>query len=430
MSEDGAVLSGTPSTEAVFAAGSATVDLAVATEDDEVAGDGSVVTVTVVAGTGYAVDANASEATVTVEDDDGAAENATPTDLPTIAGTAQVGETLTASAADIADADGLANATFAWQWIANDGTADADIAGMTWTSYTLTAAEVGKTVKVRVAFTDDGGTEETLVSEATAAVAAALPVVSVGAAASPVTEGVAATFTLSRTGDTAAALTVSMSVSADGAVLSGTPGSTVTFGAGSAEATLSVATDDDSVAEADGRVTASVVAGSGYGVDENASAATVDVYDNDEAATTPATAVGDALDLDPDGGEHRRCPVRHRGRRQRPVSGGLVGGRAAVRSRATVLFPAILRARVRRLRCTSPAGAVDAASGRRPDAAERRTEPTILLLDGSGPRLAGGTGRGGEADAHGPGRGGRGARPLGGGCAGPGSGGGRRFPSG
>ena len=173
VSEDGAVLAGTPPTEAVFAAGSATVDLTVATEDDEVAGDGSVVTVSLVAGTGYAVDANASAATVTVEDDDAAVENAAPTGLPTIAGTARVGQTLTASAGGIADDDGLANATFAWQWIANDGTADADIAGATGTSYTLTATEVGKTVKVRVAFTDDGGTEETLVSGATAAVEAA-----------------------------------------------------------------------------------------------------------------------------------------------------------------------------------------------------------------------------------------------------------------
>ena len=143
---------------------------------------------------------------------------------------------------------------------------------------------------MRVAFTDDGGTEETLVSGATAAVEAALPVVSVGAAASPVTEGAAAVFTLSRTGDMAAALTVSMSVSADGAVLSGTPGSTATFGAGSAEATLSAATDDDSVAEADGRVTASVVAGSGYEVAADAASAGVDVYDNDEAVTTTTTA--------------------------------------------------------------------------------------------------------------------------------------------
>ena len=84
---------------------------------------------------------------------------------------------------------------------------------------------------------------------------------------------------------------MSVSVSEDGAVLSGTPGSTATFGAGSAEATLSAATDDDSVAEADGRVTASVVAGSGYEVAADAASAGVDVYDNDEAATTPTTAV-------------------------------------------------------------------------------------------------------------------------------------------
>ena len=105
------------------------------------------------------------------------------------------------------------NAVFAWQWIANDGTADADIAGATDATYTLTSAEVGKTIKVRATFTDDAGTEETLVSEATAAVAAAaLPVVSIAASASPVTEGTAASFTLSRTGDTAAALTVAVSV--------------------------------------------------------------------------------------------------------------------------------------------------------------------------------------------------------------------------
>ena len=286
VSEDGAVLAGTPPTEAVFAAGAATVDFTVATEDDEVAGDGSVVTVSLVAGTGYAVDANASEAMVTVEDDDATPENAAPTGLPTIAGTARVGETLTAATSGIADADGLTNAVFTWQWIANDGTADTDISGATSASYTLTSAEAGKTIKVHVTFTDDGGIEETLVSNATVAVAAALPVVSVEAASSTTTEGRAAKFTLKRTGAVASALEVSVSATQAGAVLSGTPASTVTFAAGNAEARLRLATDDDDVAEADGRVTVSVVSGSGYGVDANASAATVDVYDNDEATTT------------------------------------------------------------------------------------------------------------------------------------------------
>ena len=97
--------------------------------------------------------------------------NTPPTGLPAISGTAHVGETLTASASRIADADGLSGATFAWQWISNDGTADTDIAGATEASYTLTAADAGKTVKVRVRFTDDGGIEETLVSAATEPVA-------------------------------------------------------------------------------------------------------------------------------------------------------------------------------------------------------------------------------------------------------------------
>ena len=72
VTEDGAVLSGTAPTEAVFAAGAATVDLAVATADDEVVETASVVTVALAAGTGYVVDANAAQATVTVEDDDAA----------------------------------------------------------------------------------------------------------------------------------------------------------------------------------------------------------------------------------------------------------------------------------------------------------------------------------------------------------------------
>ena len=99
------------------------------------------------------------------------AGNTAPTCLPAIAGTAAVGETLTASSSGIADDDGLTNATFAWQWIANDGTADADIAGATGATYTLTAAEAGQTIRVRATFTDDGGTEETLTSAATSAVA-------------------------------------------------------------------------------------------------------------------------------------------------------------------------------------------------------------------------------------------------------------------
>ena len=99
--------------------------------------------------------------------------NNLPTGAPTISGTAQVGETLTADTSDIGDDDGLTNVAFSYQWLANDGTSDTDIAGETDSSYTLAASDEGKTIKVRVSFTDDAANEETLTSAATSEVVAA-----------------------------------------------------------------------------------------------------------------------------------------------------------------------------------------------------------------------------------------------------------------
>ena len=95
-------------------------------------------------------------------------ENNAPTGLPTITGTAQAGQTLTADTSDIDDADGLDNATFTYQWMRDD----ADIAGETGQTYELTDDDVGKTIRVRVTFTDDSENEESLTSAATAAVEA------------------------------------------------------------------------------------------------------------------------------------------------------------------------------------------------------------------------------------------------------------------
>ena len=101
--------------------------------------------------------------------------NSPATGAPAISGTAQVGETLTADTSDIGDDDGLTNVAFSYQWLANDGTSDTDIAGETDSSYTLAASDEGKTIKVKVTFTDDAGNEEALTSGATDAVAAADP---------------------------------------------------------------------------------------------------------------------------------------------------------------------------------------------------------------------------------------------------------------
>ena len=102
------------------------------------------------------------------------AANNPATGAPTISGTAQVGETLTASTTGIADSDGLANATFTYQWIKLDSNLnDSDISGATGSTYTLVAADAGTGIKVRVSFTDDAGNAESLTSVATAAVTAA-----------------------------------------------------------------------------------------------------------------------------------------------------------------------------------------------------------------------------------------------------------------
>ena len=97
------------------------------------------------------------------------ASNTPATGEPTITGTAQVGETLTANTTGISDSDGLNNVTFTYQWLADD----TDITDATGWTYTLAAADEGKTIKVRVSFTDDRGHQETLTSTATAAVTAA-----------------------------------------------------------------------------------------------------------------------------------------------------------------------------------------------------------------------------------------------------------------
>ena len=128
-----------------------------------------------------------SAATVTVV----AAPNREATGQPTISGTPQVGETLTAGTANIADLDGLTGVSYSYQWIAG-GT---DIAGATGSTYTLTASEQGKTIQMRVTFSDDADNQETLTSEATEAVAAPVPLTVSVTVSAPATHDGSSEFT-------------------------------------------------------------------------------------------------------------------------------------------------------------------------------------------------------------------------------------------
>ena len=125
---------------------------------------------------------------VSFQDDDGNDETATSdasgpvsaepnvaaTGQPTISGTAQVGEDLTASTSGISDANGLTNPSYDYQWL-RAGTATgtgSEIAGATSTTYTVVEADQGKYLRVRVSFQDDDGNDETATSDATGPVSA------------------------------------------------------------------------------------------------------------------------------------------------------------------------------------------------------------------------------------------------------------------
>ena len=179
-----------------------------------------------------------------------AAVNTAPTGLPVISGTLQVGATLTASTADIEDADGLGSATFSYQWIASDGTTETDIQGATAASYTLVAADAGKSIEVRVSFTDGGGTLETLTSAATATVTVVPVTVFFGAAGYTAAEGgaaaqVAVLLSAAPLRQLTIALTATPAGGADAGDY-GLPGS-VSFAGGETAQTIAVSATDDSV---------------------------------------------------------------------------------------------------------------------------------------------------------------------------------------
>ena len=115
--------------------------------------------------------------------------NVSVTGTPTIGGTAQVGEVLTASTSGIEDDNGLNRVKFRYQWIRVEGTADTEIEGANGAAYVPEISDNGKTIKVRVSFTDRDGYEESPpTSEATDPVA---PPVNTPATGTPVISGTA-----------------------------------------------------------------------------------------------------------------------------------------------------------------------------------------------------------------------------------------------
>ena len=168
-----------------------------------------------------------------------------PPGKPTISGTVAVGSTLTASPGTIEDPDGTGGASYSYQWLRvnADGSSNAvDIPGATSSTYTLTAADAGKRIRVEARFTDDEGNPEARLSDATVLVPAFIAI----APDRPKATGRfdAIVYTLERTGPTTAAATVTVTLEPPAGNDWGIPDNRlshdVAFGVGEASKTLRI----------------------------------------------------------------------------------------------------------------------------------------------------------------------------------------------
>ena len=137
---------------------------------------------------------------------------------------------------------------------------------------------------------EDGTTKKTYTVTVTRG---ALPVVTIAAGTTPLTEGTAASFTVTLDPAAPEALTVALTVAESGSALSGTPPVSISFAKGATSATLSVPTAADSIVEADSTVTSTVTAGTGYAIGTGASASVT--VEDDDAATFAVSAEPEAI---------------------------------------------------------------------------------------------------------------------------------------
>lgn len=254
-------------------------------DDDEATGDRLVVFTAEVS-----EDDRISGGTLTVRVTDN--DNSPAEGAPTVTGTPQVDETLTAHTDGISDADGLTEVAWRYQWLLVSDGSEAEIANATERTYVVRADDVGSRLKVRVDFEDDAGNSESLPSAPTDEVrpAPVTPVVTISELTPTVTEGEQARFTVRAEPSPESAITVIVHVAGTNDILAGTPSPSVTIEAGRDSAILAVETQDDDVDEGvvAGAVTAEVLAGPGYEVG-TLSTAIVTVQDDDEVVSLDLT---------------------------------------------------------------------------------------------------------------------------------------------
>ena len=291
VTESGSYIADLAPMTVFIAGGATTVTLAVLTDNDDMGERSGSITVRITTGAGYTV-GTPSTALVTVFDNDTPAARISAGPSPITEGAAATFRVTLGSAAP---AGGLTISVA----VTESGSYIADLA-----PETVFIAEGALTGTLAVS-TDDDTTDEsagsitvrittgagyTVGSPNTAMVTVNdndipdpdAPVASISADPTPITEGTAATFTV--TLDRAAAaggLTISVGVTESGSYIAEPAPMTVVIAEGGTTGTLTVSTADDTTDETDGSITAELNAGVGYTVGTT-STALVTVLDNDD----------------------------------------------------------------------------------------------------------------------------------------------------
>ncbi len=272
-----------------FRAGETTATRDVATVDDTLAEDDSTITATIARNSRYTIGTPGS-ASVTASDNDLPVITIQPGTSPVIEGdtagftidrtgptTAALTVELTVSESDdmLAPDDegstsltipvGETSATFEVATV--DDTLAEDDSTITATIATSTVYATGTPNSATVTANDDDTRP---------------PTVTITAATSPIAEGDTAGFTIDRTGPTTAALTVELTVTESGDMLAPDDEGSASFmiPVGETSATFELATVDDTVAEDDSTITATITASADYAIGTPGSA-TVTADDND-----------------------------------------------------------------------------------------------------------------------------------------------------
>ncbi len=280
---------------------SGSVTFTVGTTDDSTDETDGSVTATVDADSGYMVSSSQGAATVSVADNDGSTPEISVSGGSGITEGGSASFTVSASPAPSANLDVKVTVTQSGDYGATTGQRTVTIP--TSGSVTFTVATTDDSAdeadgSVTATLVDgaayDLGTSKTATVTVSDDDDAPKPEVSVSGG-SGITEGGSASFTVSASPAPSANLDVKVTITQNGDYGATTGQRTVTIPT-SGSVTFTVGTTDDSADEADGSVTATVDAGSGYTVSSSQGAATVSVADNDDAPK-PEVSVSGGSDI-------------------------------------------------------------------------------------------------------------------------------------